>query len=138
MNTSTKIISLCNQNNKTGKNRNCINIGMGFYRLGKKTLLVDLDQDLNFSYKADEQINDLNKNGLNLFKRNTKPNEILIDHEEIKIIPSSPNLYGADMEFQQERDYKNFIKDGFKSLDGSDFISIDCPAGLGLRLLILL
>jgi len=111
---------------------------MGLNRLGKRILLVDFDQDLSLSCKSNGQIENIEKAGIGLFAENAKPNEILVDHNEIKIIPSSSHSTISDVGFTQELGYKDLVRNGVNNLEGSDFISVDCPPGLGIKILILL
>jgi len=136
METSTKLITFTT--GKSKRKKESINIGFGIHRLGKKVMLIDLDEDLNLSYKANGQIEDLQKTWLHLFNGEKKPNEILVDQKEIKIIPSGQAFPGSKIEFAGEMVNRNRSKNGMEQLVNSDFISIDCPPGLGIRMLILL
>ena len=136
-----KIIALVNQKGGVGKTTTSINLSASLGRLGKKTLLVDLDPQSNAStglgiYKADVQYNvyDL-LTGQATIDQVIKPTAF----KNLSIIPSSINLAGIDSElFDRSKNDPTFskgnqLKMNLKMIaDEYDFIIVDCPPSLGV------
>lgn len=136
------IISLVNQKGGVGKTTTSINLAASLGKLGKKTLIVDLDPQGNAS------------TGLGIDKGATKNSvyEVLTGKCSIKdaiiktkfshlcILPATINLAGLDVElvsmeynnpeFKKNEQLKNALAE-VKEL--FDYIIIDCPPSLGLN-----
>lgn len=137
----TKIISLVNQKGGVGKTTTSINLAASLGKLGKKTLIIDLDPQGNTT------------TGLGVNKGEIKASiyDVLNGDENIKkaikktsfdllsIIPATINLAGIDYELlekghndsefnknEQLRNALNEVKDNY------DYIIIDCPPSLGV------
>lgn len=137
----TKVISLVNQKGGVGKTTTSINLAASLGKLGKKSLLVDLDPQGNCT------------TGLGVNKGNIKYSiyDVLNGTVEAKksivktgftllsIIPATINLAGLDIELL-EKGYQNAafkkneqLRNALEPIkDNYDFIIIDCPPSLGL------
>ncbi len=136
-----KVISLVNQKGGVGKTTTSINLAASLGKLGKKTLLIDLDQQGNAS------------TGLGIDKGSIKNStyEVLTNRCEMKdaiiktgftklhILPASINLAGlstelVQMEYENPEFKKNEqMKMAIESIaDSYDYIIIDCPPSLGI------
>ena len=137
-----KIISLVNQKGGVGKTTTSINLAASLGKFGKKTLLIDLDQQGNAS------------TGLGIDKGAVKCSsyEVLTNRCDIKdailktgfsnlsILPATINLAGLDLELiQMEYNDPQFkkneqLKKAIEPIvDYFDYIVIDCPPSLGIH-----
>ena len=98
-----KVIAFVNQKGGVGKTTSSINLAASLGRLGKKTLLVDLDPQGNSTTGV----------GVNKGDLESSIYELLVDRAEVKkvvantnfknlyLIPASINLAGVDMELME-------------------------------------
>ncbi|MEG1528954.1 MAG: ParA family protein [Clostridia bacterium] len=131
-----KIITFSNQKGGVGKTTTCINLAAYVAEKGYRVLVVDMDPQGNAS------------SALGVFDRTSKHTiyEVLCDDLDIKsalsstdisslkLLPSSSDLAGAEIELAQvvigrERVLEEKL-DGVKA--DFDYIFIDCPPSLGL------
>ena len=136
-----RIISLVNQKGGVGKTTVSINLSAALGKLGKRTLLVDLDPQGNTSTGLGINKSDINgKSTYECLVGLTEPQEAVIKTRftNLYIMPATINLAGVDYEFRDkmddDKDFKineqlklvlNEVKRGF------DYIIIDCPPQLG-------
>lgn len=138
----TKIISIVNQKGGVGKTTTSINLAASLGKMGKKTLLIDLDPQGNATTGLGVEKGDL---------KNTVY-EVLIGRCDIKdaivktkfsnlfVLPANIYLAGIDIEFiHLEYDNAEFkkneqLKNAIKPIENIyDYIIIDCPPSLGLN-----
>lgn len=130
-----KIVAVFNQKGGVGKTTTAINLTTALSMEGYRVLVVDIDPQGNTSsgfgidkYKLEKSVYDAIINGDSL-------KEIILTttFENLHILPSNPDLAGAEIELanlpQRELRLKNIVKDVEKYYD---FIFIDCPPSLGL------
>lgn len=136
-----RIISLVNQKGGVGKTTVSINLSAALGKLGKRTLLVDLDPQGNTSTGLGINKSDINgKSTYECLVGLTEPKEAVIKTRftNLYIMPATINLAGVDYEFrdkiEEDKTFKineqlklvlNEVKRGF------DYIIIDCPPQLG-------
>ncbi len=137
-----KIISLVNQKGGVGKTTTSINLSASLGKLGKKTLLIDLDPQGNASTGLG-----VNKGAIKYSVYDVLTNRCNITDAIIKtkfsklyILPATINLAGLDMELvQMEYNDPEFkkneqLKKAIDTIkDEFDYIIIDCPPSLGLN-----
>ena len=133
-----KVISIVNQKGGVGKTTTTHNLGYALAEEGKRTLIIDLDPQMNLSttvgidcYAQKNSIYDVlrDKKGLPLGSVIRKT-----EHENMDIIPSAFELSGAEIEFTKRissssllsRSISNSVKEEY------DFMLIDCPPSLGV------
>lgn len=136
-----KIISLVNQKGGVGKTTTSINLAAALGKLGKKTLLVDLDPQRNattgLGYSNGDFIHDIYE----VITSKCDIHEAIIKtkFDNLYLLPSTLNLAGVEVEFvkkmfedssfhqnEQLKIALNKIRNEF------DYIIIDCMPSLGI------
>ena len=137
-----KVISLVNQKGGVGKTTTSINLAASLGKMGKKTLLIDLDSQGNASTGLG-----VNKGSIKYSihdvltaKCETKDAIIKTKFTKLCIIPATINLAGLDMELMQmEYSDPEFKKNERLKIaleqvkDSFDYVILDCPPSLGLN-----
>ncbi len=130
-----KIYTVANQKGGVGKTTTVINLGAYFAYFGKKVLLIDLDPQANATSSL----------GINKYSIRGGTYEVLLDGKDpanytlrnpklhMSILPSSPNLAGAEVELVNELARESKLKRSLGSIVARyDYVLIDCPPSLGL------
>ena len=136
-----KIISLVNQKGGVGKTTTSINLAAALGKLGKKTLLVDLDPQRNattgLGYSNGDFVHDVYE--VITHKCDVREAVIRTKFDNLYLLPSTLNLAGVEVEFvkrmfedssfhqnEQLKIALNQIRNDF------DYIIIDCMPSLGI------
>ena len=137
-----RIISLVKQKGGVGKTTVSINLAAALGKLGKKTLLIDLDPQGNASTGLGVNKRDIN--GKSIYEcliGEAKARDIIIKtpFTNLSVIPSTINLAGVDIEFKDKanEDPSFKINGQLKEIinditNDFDYILIDCPPSLGV------
>jgi len=130
-----RIISIVNQKGGVGKTTTAVNLSACLALAERKILLLDFDPQANAT------------SGIGIDRaiiRNTIYDGLLMDVslqeiirgtgiDNLDMIPSSPDLYGAEVELVNLPNRNTQLKEKLALLeDCYDFIIIDCPPSLGL------
>jgi chromosome partitioning protein len=136
-----KVISLVNQKGGVGKTTSSINLAAALGKLGKKTLLVDLDPQGNTSTGLGVNKSDITASVYECLNGEAEPHKAVIKTRftNLYLMPATINLAGIDIELvtkqSQDRSF-NMSAQLTKILDPLrkefDYIIIDCPPSLGL------
>ena len=136
-----KIISLVNQKGGVGKTTSSINLAAALGKLGKKTLLIDLDSQGNATTGLGITNTQIIHDVYDLITRDISVKEAIINtpFDNLDMIPSTINLAGIDVEFvkkmlddntfHQNEQLKNKLAE---VKDYYDYIIIDCQPSLGI------
>ena len=136
-----RVISLVNQKGGVGKTTTSINLSASLGKLGKKTLLVDLDPQGNTSTGLGVNKGDISASVYDCLNGSVEAKDAIIKtrFSKLSILPATINLAGIDIEliemshedreFQMREQLKRVLE---PIMDKFDYIIIDCPPSLGL------
>ncbi len=130
-----RVIALVNQKGGVGKSTTAVNMIAYLSKYGFKTLLLDLDPQSNSTSGLGMNSSKTKGSIYDILIGDIDPHEIIIDtsYENLKLIPSSIQLAGAEVELvtSLKREYR--LKEAVDKINEEyDFIIIDCPPALGL------
>ena len=125
-------IAFINQKGGVGKTTSAINIGAALQRSNKKVLLIDLDPQANLTYSLGIKAHELEFTIYDLLKGEIDLQALLIDKDGMKVLPSSLDLSGAEIELSGTPGREFLLKEALNGSKGFDYILIDCPPSLGL------
>ena len=131
----SRIIAIANRKGGVGKTTTTVNIATAMAATGKKVLVVDLDPQGNASTSM----------GINKRGRMASSYEVLLGEKTLSeavvwtevpgfsIIPSSPDLAGAEVELIEIEHREYMLKKALMTGGiNYDYILIDCPPSLSL------
>lgn len=123
-------ICIINQKGGVGKTTTTVSLAKGLADRGQKVLVIDFDPQGNVSNCLPV------KGGLDVYS-------FLVDHKNfdecvheveknLHVMPSCETLTKAELILAGEQAREMYLKRELGSLDGYDFVLIDCPPSLGL------
>ncbi len=136
-----KVISLVNQKGGVGKTTTSINLSASLGKLGKKTLLIDLDPQGNTSTGLGINKGDITGSVYECLNGTSTAKKSIIKtrFSNLYLLPATINLAGIDIELiEMSHDDPKFrindqLKNAIESIkDKFDYIIIDCPPSLGI------
>lgn len=130
-----KIVSIFNQKGGVGKTTTAVNLSAAVGSLGKKVLVVDIDQQGNTTSGYGINKRDLRVSSYNLLTGSAEPKSTIIKtkFKNIDIIPSNRDMAGAEVELIGREHRESLLKKALALLDSEyDYIFIDCPPSIGL------
>lgn len=131
----TKIYTIVNQKGGVGKTTTTINLGAYLGLLGQKTLLVDLDPQANATACLGIDRRKLTSGSYEALIGQKSATESILHNPQFKIsiLPSTPNLSGAEIELIDQPRRERRMQELLTELAPRyDYILIDCPPSLGL------
>lgn len=125
-----RIIAFANQKGGTGKTTSVLNIGAGLQKLKQKVLLIDLDPQANLTTSLGLEESE---NVIDLLKGKIKFENVEVDRNGLKVLPSSIELSSAEFELSNTPGREYLLKEAVEPyINQFDYILIDCPPSLSL------
>lgn len=127
------IYAIANQKGGVGKTTTAVNLGAGFARLGKKTLVVDLDQQCNATVALGGEKHERPSSydvlaGGSTLSDAAEP----AGPEDLWLVPASRDLAGAVVELPRLEAPNYRLREQLGSVaDDFEVVLIDCPPALG-------
>jgi chromosome partitioning protein len=131
----SRVLAVVNQKGGVGKTTTAINLSAGLAMEGLRCLLIDCDPQANstggFGFTRDDERDSIYDV---LLGQATIPGAALqTEIETLKLVPSSKNLIGANVELIQVERRAYRLKDAVETVRMDyDYILLDCPPALDL------
>lgn len=127
------IYAIANQKGGVGKTTTAVNLGAAFARMGKRVLVVDLDQQANATVAFGLDKSDLPTSYEVLLGEVTLSEAALpAGPQNVSLVPASRDLAGAVVELPKLEDPNTRLSEQLGSIEEDyDIVLIDCPPALG-------
>lgn len=130
------IIAVINQKGGVGKTTTSVNLAACLARMGKKTLLVDLDPQAHATVGVGIEPDQINGSTIGdvLLSGNKSIQDILHDTylPNLKLAPASISLAKADTQLQSQHFREQKLADSLSGVGEFDYAIIDCQPTLGV------
>ena len=128
-------IVLANQKGGVGKTTTTVNLAASLAAMEQRVLVIDCDPQANASSGLGVDVAGLKKSIYQAFFDPKEAKKAIIgsDMEFLKILPSTPDLVGAEIELSDVKDREFILRSIVEMVSHEyDYILIDCPPSLGL------
>lgn len=128
-------IVLANQKGGVGKTTTTVNLAASLAAMEQRVLVIDCDPQANASSGLGVDVSQVQKSIYQALFSPAEARTAIVDSdmEFLKILPSTPDLVGAEIELGEEKDREFILRSIVKLLSPEyDYILIDCPPSLGL------
>jgi len=128
-------IVLANQKGGVGKTTTTVNLAASLAAMEQRVLVIDCDPQANASSGLGVDVAGLKRSIYQAFFDPKEAKKAIIDSdmEFLKILPSTPDLVGAEIELSDVKDREFILRSIVEMVSPDyDFILIDCPPSLGL------
>lgn len=130
-----KIVSVTNQKGGVGKTTTAVNLSACLALSGRRVLVIDLDPQGNATSGLGVSVTEDTKGLYELLIEGASLAEVIHPTaiETLKIIPSSVDLSGAEIELVQVENREKKLHTLLQNTEQDfEFVIIDCPPSLGL------
>lgn len=128
-------IVLANQKGGVGKTTTTVNLAASLAAMEQRVLVIDCDPQANASSGLGVDVAGLKRSIYQAFFDPKEAKKAIIgsDMEFLKILPSTPDLVGAEIELSDVKDREFILRSIVEMVSHEyDYILIDCPPSLGL------
>lgn len=130
-----RVIAITNQKGGVGKTTTAINTTASLAAAQKRVLVIDNDPQGNTTSGLGIDRDSVNGNLYDLYTESRNISEVTQDtiFDHLKVIPSSIDLIGAELELSSREGREKILKNAIMPVkDQYDYIFIDCPPSLSL------
>lgn len=130
-----KIIAVFNQKGGVGKTTTAVNLSSAVGMLGKKTLIVDIDQQGNTTSGFGINKRNLTRSSYDVLIGRASARDVIIKTEfkNVDILPANRELAGAEVELISVEHREDQLNRALSLIsEDYDYIFIDCPPSIGL------
>src|SRR5512135_2430746 len=137
-----KIIAISNQKGSVGKTTTTMSLGAALAEMGKKVLLVDLDQQGSLTHSTgydpeeiEETIYDVLSSYADIKQKQPKhlPPIIKSLTKNLDLVPANGELAALDLELDRAYNREHILRRALEPAQKSyDYILLDCPPSLSL------
>jgi len=129
------IVSIANQKGGVGKTTTTVNLSASIAVSERKTLIIDMDPQCNTTTSLGISYSGLYAHLYHVLIGKKDIKEVIRKTEVpfLDIVPSHPDLIGAEIELLDFEEREFVLKKALEKLQGTySYIFIDCPPSLGL------
>jgi chromosome partitioning protein len=129
-----KVIAVVNQKGGVGKTTTTVNLATAMAAIDYKVLLIDLDPQGNASTGVGISQKNRSLTTYDLLTSDTELDKIIKSTTipNLDIITATVDLSGAELELIHKTNREFFLKNRIASLDGYNYVFIDCPPSLSI------
>jgi len=129
-----RIVAVANQKGGVGKTTTVVNLGAALAAYEHATVLVDLDPQSNCTSGLGMEIpKGAMETSYGLIVDGSEAQELVVPtgFPHLSIIPSTPDLAGAEVELVGMVGREFRVRDGLRKIEGYQYLLVDCPPALG-------
>jgi chromosome partitioning protein len=132
---TARVIAIVNQKGGVGKSTTAVNLGASLALMGRRVLIVDIDPQGNTTTGVGIDKRSVERDVYNILLQHVPVADVTLatEIENLRIVPATLNLAGAEVELVSVMQRENRLKSALSGvLRDYDDILIDCPPSLGL------